>query len=286
MLRSIRELLKYDKRFLFGFTALVIFLIISIISLFTPYDLKSWNEVPRDMPISSEYLLGTNSLGQDIFWKAAAAVKNSLLLGIIAASISRVIAILLGLFAGYKGGIADRLIMTFNDSFIIIPLFPILILIASILRSSINIVLLGIIIGMFGWAWDARLFRSQIISLKEREFTKTAILSGMKSVKIISKEHIPYIIPLIMAATINNIIWVIGMEVTLSMLGLSSLNTPTIGTMIYWSLQYQALFLGMWNWILTPVIICIVLIISLYLLSTSISKYLDPRIRLQMIKEE
>ena len=286
MLKAIRELIKYDKRFLIGFTAISIFIIISIISLFSPYDLSSWNVVSRDISPNREFPLGTNSMGQDILWKAMAAVKNSLILGVIAATISRVIAIALGLFAGYKGGIFDRIIMTFNDSFIIIPLFPLLILIASILSSSINIVLLGVIIGLFGWAWDARLFRSQILTLKEREFTKTAVLSGMNTFSVITKEHVPYIIPLIMAATINNIIWVIGMEVTLSILGLSSLNTPTIGTMIYWALQYQALFLGMWNWILTPVIICIVLILSLYLLSTSISKYLDPRTRLQMIKEE
>lgn len=284
MIKAIKELLKYDKRFLIGFTAISIFIIISLISLFSPYNLKSWNVVPRDLPASKEFLLGTNSMGQDILWKAMVAIKNSLVLGLIAATISRLIALVLGLLAGYKGGVYDRIIMTFNDSFIIIPLFPLLILIASILSSSINIVLLGIIIGLFGWAWDARLFRSQILSLKEREFTRTAVLSGMSTFKIISREHIPYIIPLIMAATINNIIWVIGMEVTLSVLGLSSLNTPTIGTMIYWALQYQALFLGMWNWILTPVIICIVLILSLYLLSTSISKYLDPRTRLKMIK--
>jgi peptide/nickel transport system permease protein len=147
-------------------------------------------------------------------------------------------------------------------------------------------IVLGIIIGLFGWAWDARLFRSQILSLKEREFTKTAILSGMKTYKIITSEHLPYIIPLIMAATINNVIWVIGMEVTLSMLGLSNLNTPTIGTMIYWALQYQAIFLEKWNWILTPIISCIVLILALYMVSTSISEYLDPRTRLQMIKGE
>lgn len=286
MFKSIKELLKYDKRFLIGFMAILIFIVISFISLFSPYSLKSWNVVPRDLPVSMEFLLGTNSMGQDLLWKTMAAIKNSLILGLIAATISRVIALVLGLMAGYKGGIFDRIIMTFNDSFIIIPLFPLLILIASILGSSINIVLLGVVIGLFGWAWDARLFRSQILSLKEREFTRTAVLSGMSSFKIISREHIPYIIPLIMAATINNMIWVIGMEVTLSILGLSSLNTPTIGTMIYWALQYQAIFLGMWNWILTPVIICIVLILSLYLLSTSISKYLDPRTRLQMIKEE
>lgn len=95
----------------------------------------------------------------------------------------------------------------------------------------------------------------------------------------------PYIVPLVMATTINNVIWVIGMEVTLSMLGLSNLNTPTIGTMIYWALQYQAIFLERWNWILTPVIICVVLILALYMLSTSISEYLDPRTRLQMIRK-
>jgi len=204
---------------------------------------------------------------------------------LVAAAISRVIAVTLGLLSGYKGGLFDRIIMVFTDSFIIIPMFPVLILIASILRSSLSIPVLGVVIGLFGWAWDARLFRSQILSLKEREFTKTAVSSGMKTHKIIATEHLPYVVPLIMAATINNVIWVIGMEVTLSMLGLSNLNTPTIGTMIYWALQYQAIFLEMWNWILTPITISIVLILGLFMLSTSISEYLDPRTRLQMLKE-
>lgn len=286
MFRVFKRLYRYDKRFMFGFSILTLFIMIALISLFSPYNMKAWNTVPRDMTSSWKYPLGTNSMGQDIFWQAMVAIKNSLLLGLIAALISRIIAIVLGLLAGYKGGLFDRVVMTINDSFIIIPLFPVLILIASILRTSLSITVLGIIIGLFGWAWDARLFRSQILSLKEREFTKTAVLSGMKTYKIITSEHLPYIIPLIMAATINNVIWVIGMEVTLSMLGLSNLNTPTIGTMIYWALQYQAIFLEKWNWILTPIISCIVLILALYMLSTSISEYLDPRTRLQLIKEE
>lgn len=286
MLRVFKRLFSYDKRFMFGFSILTLFIMIALISLFSPYNMKAWNTVPRDMTWSWKHPLGTNSMGQDLFWQAMVAIKNSLLLGLIAALISRIIAIILGLLAGYKGGLFDRIVMTINDSFIIIPLFPVLILIASILRTSLSITVLGIIIGLFGWAWDARLFRSQILSLKEREFTKTAVLSGMKTYKIITSEHLPYIIPLIMAATINNVIWVIGMEVTLSMLGLSNLNTPTIGTMIYWALQYQAIFLEKWNWILTPIISCIVLILALYMLSTSISEYLDPRTRLQMIKEE
>lgn len=285
MLRTIRELFRHDKRFAFGFTVLIIFIIISCLAPFAPYNMRAWNTVPRDVKPNRQYPLGTNSIGKDIMWEAIVATKNSLVLGLVAAAISRVIAVTLGLLSGYKGGLFDRIIMVFTDSFIIIPMFPVLILIASILRSSLSIPVLGVVIGLFGWAWDARLFRSQILSLKEREFTKTAVSSGMKTHKIIATEHLPYVVPLIMAATINNVIWVIGMEVTLSMLGLSNLNTPTIGTMIYWALQYQAIFLEMWNWILTPITISIVLILGLFMLSTSISEYLDPRTRLQMLKE-
>ena len=285
MFRVIRDLYVNDRRFTFGFTVLVFFVIISFVSLLSPYDMRAWNAVPRYLPPSAKHPLGTNSIGQDIMWQAMVATKNSLLLGAIAAAISRVIATVVGLLSGYKGGIFDRIVMVMTDSFIILPMFPILILIATILRSSLNMVVLGVVIGLFGWAWDARLFRSQILSLKEREFTRTAVFSGLSTFKIVLTEHLPYVFPLVMATTINNVIWVIGMEVTLSMLGLSNLNTPTIGTMIYWALQYQAIFLEMWNWILTPVTICVVLILGLYMLSTSISEYLDPRTRLQMIRK-
>ncbi len=284
MFRTIRSLLRHDGRFLFGFTVIVLLACLALVSFFNPHDVRSWSVYPRDLPPSLQHLLGTNSMGQDIFWKATAAIRNSLILGIVAASISRVIAILIGLTAGYRGGWVDRVLMTVNDSFVIIPLFPLLILIASILKSQINIALLGVVLGLFGWQWDARLFRSQILSLREREFTHTAILSGMKPNKIVLREHLPFVMPLVMAATLNNILWAIGMEVTLAVLGLSNLEMPTLGTMIYWSLQYQAMFLEKWNWILTPVVICVILILGLYMLSVSISQFLDPRTRLQMIK--
>jgi len=106
----------------------------------------------------------------------------------------------------------------------------------------------------------------------------------MRGIKVVFSEHLPFVIPLVMAATLNNILWAIGMEVTLAVLGLSSLEIPTLGTMIYWSLQYQAIFLGWWNWILTPVLICIFSMLALYLVSVSISEYLDPRTRMTMIR--
>ena len=155
MFAAIADMYRYDKRFAFGFTVLLIFVLIAVVSLFSPYNTRAWNTVPRNLEPSSKHLLGTNSIGQDIFWVALTAAKNSLVLGLVAASISRVIAIVVGLLSGYKGGLFDRVVMIVNDSFIIIPLFPILILIATILRSSLSIPVLGLIIGLFGWAWDA-----------------------------------------------------------------------------------------------------------------------------------
>ncbi len=284
LLTTIKNLLRHDGRFRFGFTVIVFFAVLAIVSFFIPHDPRSWNVYQRDLAPSLQNLLGTNSMGQDVFWKATLAIRNSLLLGLIAAAISRVIAICVGLIAGYRGGWIDRVLMTINDSFVIIPIFPLLILVSSILRAQMSIAVLGVMLGLFGWQWDARLFRSMILSLREREFTHTAVLSGMKALRIVTKEHLPFVIPLVMAASLNNILWAIGMEVTLAVLGLSSLEMATLGTMIYWSLQYQAMFLGWWNWILTPVLICILLILALYMLSVSISEYLDPRTRLQLIR--
>ena len=284
LLTTIRNLLRHDGRFRFGFTVITIFVVLAIVSFFIPHDPRSWNVYQRDLAPSLQNLLGTNSMGQDVFWKATLAIRNSLLLGLIAAAISRVIAIVIGLIAGYQGGWLDRVLMTINDSFVIIPIFPLLILVSSILRAQMSIAVLGVMLGLFGWQWDARLFRSMILSLREREFTHTAVLSGMKALRIVTKEHLPFVVPLVMAASLNNILWAIGMEVTLAVLGLSSLEMATLGTMIYWSLQYQAMFLGWWNWILTPVLICIFLILALYMLSVSISEYLDPRTRLQLIR--
>jgi len=284
MFRGIIHLLKYDKRFLFGFIVIIVFIFLSILSFFSPYDLKIWHVVTRDLPPSFKYPLGTSSLGQDVFWKMTGAVRNSLIIAIIAASLSRAIAILVGLIAGYKGEIIDRILMSINDSFVVLPLLPLFLLILSVLGGSVDIVTIGIILGLFAWAWDARLIRSQILSLKERGFTYTAIESGMSPFKLVIREHLPFAVPLVMATIINNMIWAIGIEVVMAVFGLLDLETPTLGTMIHWSVHYQAMLLGVWWWILTPVIVCILLFLGLYMLFISMSQFLDPRTRLEIIK--
>jgi peptide/nickel transport system permease protein len=272
-----------DYRFGFSFIVLVIIVIMALLSIVSPYDPTLWNAVPRDLRPSAKYLLGTDSNGQDIFWQATYAVRNSLIVSLIAALISRVIAILVGMVAGYKRGSTDRILMFISDSLLVIPLFLIMVMLAMMVRKYMNLVVLGLMLSVFGWAWDARTIRSIILSLREREFTQTAVLSGTGTVKLVLNEYMPFAMPFVFSTLINNIAWAISLEITLAFLGLVNLNIPTLGTMLNWAITYQAMFLGRWWWVLTPVVLSVFLFIALYWLSVSISEYLDPRTRIQRV---
>jgi len=272
-----------DYRFAFSFIVLVIIVILALLSTFSPYDPTMWNVVPRDMKPSAEHWLGTDSNGQDIFWQATFAIRNSLIISLIAGLVSRVIAILVGMIAGYKGGATDRVLMFLSDSLLVIPLFLIFVMLAMMVREHMNLVVLGLMLSVFGWAWDARLIRSMILSLREREFTKTSILSGTGTLKLVWNEYMPFAMPLIFSTLINNIGFAIGLEITLAIIGLVDLMTPTLGTMLNWALSSQSFLLGRWWWGLTPVVLSLFLFIALYWQSVSISEYLDPRTRIQRV---
>lgn len=281
-MKYLRDLFK-DYRFLLSFCILCLLLILALLSFFSPYDPSLWGEVPRDMPPSSEYLLGTNSKGQDVFWLATFSVRNSLTIALIAGIVSRIIAVLVGMISGYRGGITDRVLMFISDSFLVIPLFLIIVMLAMLVRDMMNLVTLGLLLAFFGWAWDARVIRSQILSLRERDFTQTAVLSGTGTLKLVLNEYMPFATPLVFSTLINNMSWAIGMEMTLAILGLVNMDIPTLGTTIQWAVSYQAMLLGYWWWILTPIVLSIFLFVALYWLSVSISEYLDPRTRIQRV---
>jgi peptide/nickel transport system permease protein len=258
-------------------------LIYGSLSFFSPHDPTQWAAFPRDLPPSADNLLGTDSRGIDIFWSGSFAVRNSLVIALVAGIVSRLITIPVAMLAGYKGGITDRVLMFFSDSFLVIPLFLIIVLLAVLIRDNLNLITLGLLLSFFGWAWDARVIRSEILSLREQGFTQTAILSGTGTLKLVLKEYMPFVTPLVFATLINVMSWAIGLEITLAILGLVNLDIPTLGTMIYWALNYQAILLGYWNWLLTPVILSMLLFIALYWFSVSNSEYLDPRSRIQRV---
>jgi peptide/nickel transport system permease protein len=281
-MKILKDLFK-DYRFTFSFIVLVIIVVMALLSAFSPYDPTLWNVVPKNNKPSAAHILGTDSNGQDIFWQATFAVRNSLIISLISGLVSRFIAVLVGMVAGYKGGSIDRVLMFIGDSLLVIPLFLIFVMIAMLVRAHMNLAVLGFMLAIFGWAWDARLIRSMILSLRERDFTKTAILSGTGTISLVLKEYIPFTTPLIFSTLINNMSFAIGLEITLAILGLVNLNIPTLGTMLNWALFSQAILLGRWWWILTPVVLSLFVFIALYWLSVSISEYLDPRTRIQRV---
>ena len=281
-MKLLRDLFK-DYRFTFSFIVLVIILIMALLSFFSPYDPTLWGVVRKNLKPSAQFIFGTDSNGQDIFWQATFAVRNSLIISLISGLISRGIAILVGMVAGYKGGAIDRVLMFLGDSLLVIPLFLIFVMLAMLVREHMSLVTLGLMLAAFGWAWDARLIRSMVLSLREREFTMTAILSGTGTIRLVLKEYMPFTTPLIFSTLINNMSWAIGLEITLAILGLVNLNIPTLGTMLNWALFYQSILLGRWWWILTPVLLSLFMFIALYWLSVSVSEYLDPRTRIQRV---
>jgi peptide/nickel transport system permease protein len=276
----LRDLLKYNVEFRIGLLLVSVVLGLTILSFFSPYPPNDVYVVPPDVPPSATYWFGTTSRGQDVFWQVAVAIRNTLLFGITVALVSRVLSLVIGLLSGYKGGWIDRVLMAVNDTFIVMPLFPILVLFYFVMRDSMTWFMLALIMAALGWAYDARLIRSVAMSLKTREFTQTSVFSGMTTREILFREHLPYVMPIVFSTTMNNMNWSIGLEVTLSVLGFTDINTPTIGGMIYWANQHTAIVANVWWWIAFPVAVVVMTFVGLFLLAVSMNEYIDPRSRL------
>jgi peptide/nickel transport system permease protein len=278
--RILIDLLRFNRQFAVGLVLVAIVLGFALLSFFSPYPPNDSFVVPPDVPPSWAYPMGTTSRGQDLFWLLTFSIRNTLLFGITVALISRLLALVIGLVAGYCGGLVDRVLMSINDTFIVIPLFPILVLFYFVMKDHMSWGLLALMMACLGWAYDARLIRSVALSLRTREFTETGIFSGMSMRQILVEEHLPYVLPIVFSTTMNNINWSIGLEVTLSVLGFTDINTPTIGVLIYWANQHTALVAGIWWWIFFPVLLVILAFIGLFLLAVSMNEYIDPRSRL------
>jgi peptide/nickel transport system permease protein len=274
----------FSPSFRFGTIILFFVFVLVILSFFSPYEPDDRRAVARNEPPSMEFPLGTTSTGQDIFWMLTFAVRNSLLVAGVAVLIGRGIGVLLGMLSGYMGGAIDRVVSSVVDSMIVIPRLPLLILIAVILRGQVSLLGLGVMLGLLDWAIPSKRYRAQVLTLREREFTYTAVFAGMNPVKVVVQEHLPFLIPFLMADVVSGFLFAIGFEITLSILGLGDLDTQTIGTQIYWGNYYQALLTNR-VWVLAaPIAASILVVVGFYLVSIGLSTYLDPRTRVTRLQ--
>lgn len=258
-----------NPRLMIGLTILVVMGLGSfLLPLFAPADPALQGTYTRNLAPSMEHLLGTNALGQDIFWFLVFAIRNSLSLGVAVAVGVSIIATTVGLSAGYIGGAYERFVMLITDTVITIPLLPILIILGALIRGNTSFFAVGIIIVIFGWAWDARTVRSMALSLREREFINMARFSGANTPQIILREIFPYVTAYILVGFINVILYAINTEAALAVIGLSKIEVPTLGSIIFWALNYNALFTGHYLWLIAPIVAAVTLFIGLFLTST------------------
>jgi peptide/nickel transport system permease protein len=256
--------------------SIVIIVMVALITpYFTPYkDPEGWNYVPRDRPPSLQYLFGTNTLGQDVFWITIYSLRNSIQIGVIAALIGLSISLFVGVLAGLQKGLFSEVFTAIIDTFNLIPVFPILILVAVMWKQYLNVALVAIIIGSLGWGWAARIIRSMILSLKNRIFIQTAHFSGYKLHSMIFYEFMPYMLGWIVMAFLALFNMAIGLEAALGLIGLTSLEKASIGSTIFWSLSYQAFLRGIWWWFVFPTIFIVVLMVAIYTIANNVRRSL------------
>lgn len=270
--------MKMNLRLKIGLVILAIFVLGSLIlPFFMEVDPSRQGSYPKNLPPSLEHPLGTNSLGQSIFWFLVIAIRNSLLLGVSVSCVTTLTAGITGLLAGYVGGWLDRVLTALMDTFIAMPAFPILIVLSVLVRGNTSFLMVGAILVFFGWPWSARTVRSMALSIREREFISMAKFSGASTLEIVFREVFPYVYPLLVVAYIDAILWVTTTEAALAVIGLSKVEIPTLGSIIFWALSYNALFIGQYMWVVAPVVATIILFLGIFLTSTGYNQMYATR---------
>lgn len=206
-------------------------LLLALAALFAP-DANTVDLAQRFMPPSPTHILGTDELGRDMLARLLAGGRVSLGIGLLAAALAALIGATIGIFAGYRGGRADAVLMRFTDILIALPLLPLLIVLSAtnIGGGAFKIIAL---IGLTGWTSTARLMRARTVALKKRDFILAARALGLGHARIILRHILPNLTDTLKIATALSVGNAILMESALSFLGLGiQPPTPSWGNML------------------------------------------------------
>ncbi|MBS2023757.1 MAG: ABC transporter permease, partial [Deltaproteobacteria bacterium] len=183
----------------------------------------------------------------------------------------------IGIASGYFGGRVDALLSLVVNVFLVLPGLPLAIVIAAYLPSGP--LTLALVLIVTGWAWNARVLRAQTLSLRQRDFVLASIVSGESHLRIITRELLPNLTPLLAAQAIGSSVYAIGAQVGLEFLGLGDLSGFTWGTNLYWATNDSALLTGAW-WTFVPTGLCIALVgFALVMLNSGFDELGNPRLQ-------
>lgn len=285
-LKRLGALILDNRKATVGSIIVSFFILVAIIGPFVaPYNPNLFSVGPPLAPPSAQHWLGTTRLGQDLLSQILYGTRASLLVGLGVGIFSTIIAVTIGMTAGYLGGWVDDLLMLFTNVFLILPFFPLAIVIASY-AQAFNITGLTVIILVLtvtGWAWAARVKRSQTLSLRSKDFVLAARVTGESWPRIVLAEILPNMAALVAANFIFAAIFAVLGEAGLEFIGLGDINAVTWGTILYWAQNNQALLLGAWYWFIPPGLCIGLFAVGLTLLNYAIDEMTNPRLKVQRL---
>lgn len=267
-----------NKKSTVGVIIVVFFMVMAIFAPFiAPYSPTYMGFAPFQDP-SFKHLLGTTSLGQDIFSQIIWGSRMSLFVGIITGIISTILSVAIGLSAGYLGGLTDEILMTITNILLVIPGLPLVIIISAFVpvRGTWTIIL---ILSATGWTFGARGLRSQVLSLKDMDYIKSSVVMGENSFHIMFSDITPNMLSLIVAHFFGATIGAILGEAGLEFLGLGNMSAISWGTILYWAQTNGALTFGLWEWAAVPGLLIALLGMSFALMNFAVDEITNPRLR-------
>jgi len=299
-LRKTWRIFKQNKLGYAGFVVLIAFVIVAIFApvisnVFTGIDGKptiSYNKEPYlpdewEAPFApslekSPYTgfrhpFGVDGIGQDVFCMTLYGTVASLQVGLIATAISVLLGASVGLASGYFGKFTDEVLMRITDFFLVLPWFPLMIVLMAILGQKFIWVI--VVIGITSWPSTARIVRSQVLTIKERQFIERARAVGAGDGHIIGRHIMPNVMPLIFANTVLLIALAIFSEAFLDFFGLGDPSVISWGVMLEQAYEYEAVGLGAWWWIAAPGGAIVLMVLSFSLVGYALDDVLNPKLR-------
>lgn len=236
--------------------------------------------VKSKQPPSVEFLLGTDFFGRDLYAAMVIGLWQTALIGVIAGGIGILIGVILGFTSAYFGGYIDTGIKGICQILTPIPAFLIQVVIAGSLdKRSVTIYTMAFIVVLLAWMGPTLVIRSQVLTMKERQFVSVAKLSGMGDLGIIFGEIMPNLLPFIVAAFVTAVFSAVFASFYLAVLGLGPLREPLLGNLIWAAQGQSAFFNGWWWWPMAPAIAMVLILGSLALVNMGLDELSNPRVR-------
>jgi peptide/nickel transport system permease protein len=230
------------------------------------------------LPPSSSHPLGTTAYGQDIWAQLVYGTRQSLVIALVVGGLATIISVLIGVSAAYLGGVADGTLSALIDVFLVVPTFPLIIVIAAYAGKG-NLPVMVAVLVVTGWSYGARQLRAQALSLRNRDFLESARVRGERRSYIIVFEVLPTMTSLILANFLGAAVYAVLTAAGLQFIGLGDNNSLSWGTMLHWAQSSSALQTGQPLWVIAPGLCVAALGAAFALLNYAFDEISNPALR-------